>query len=331
MTNPKLPDDHKWSNWDQLELCHLKYAIAVNDKQGFTNAAAYLEIDQGFLSKQIKWLEKKIGFQIFDRNQRPLKLTDAGNEFLQAARQILHQVEQSIELGQRFSRGEKGRLNIGINTSIANSKLPDILRAFNEKFPEVELMLQELASYEQIDKLRNQKLDLGFFHLHNLHNINNDNDNVFTFIPVLQESLVIVLPENHRFARRTSISLAALANEQFILPPISLAALANEQFILPPNNLLYNLREQINGLCLDAGFKPKVKQEAAWISTVLSLVAGGMGISLLPANVQNLQRNGVIYRSIEGQLPVLEIVAVWRSDNVSIILKNFLEVISNLA
>jgi DNA-binding transcriptional LysR family regulator len=319
MTNPKLRDDHKWSNWDQLELCHLKYAIAVNDKQGFTNAAAYLEIDQGFLSKQIKWLEKKIGFQIFDRNQRPLKLTDAGNEFLHAARQILHQVEQSIELGQRLSRGEKGRLIIGINTSIANSKLPDILRAFHDKFPKVELMLQELASYEQIDKLRNQKLDLGFFHLHNLHNlhnINNNNDNVFTFIPVLQESLVIVLPENHRFARRTSISLAALANEQFILPP---------------NNLLYNLREQINDLCLDAGFKPKVKQEAAWISTVLSLVAGGMGISLLPANVQNLQRHGVIYRSIEGQSPVLEIVAVWRSDNVSIILKNFLEVISNLA
>ncbi|MDB9458773.1 LysR family transcriptional regulator [Dolichospermum circinale] len=314
MTNPKLPDDHKWSNWDQLELCHLKYAIAVSEKQGFTNAAAYLEIDQGFLSKQIKWLEKKIGFQLFDRNQRPLKLTNAGNEFLQEAGIILHQLEQAIELGQRLSRGEKGRLNIGINTSIANSKLPDILRGFHEKFPEVELMLQELASYDQIDKLRNQKLDLGFFHLHNLRNINNDN--VLTFIPVLQESLVIVLPENHRFARRTSISLAALANEQFILPP---------------NNLLYNFREQINDLCMDAGFKPKVKQEAAWISTVLSLVAGGMGISLLPANVQNLQRHGVIYRSIQGQLPVLEIVAVWRSDNVSIILKNFLEVISNLS
>ncbi|WP_242025973.1 MULTISPECIES: LysR family transcriptional regulator [unclassified Anabaena] len=313
MINLKLHDDHKWSNWDQLELCHLKYAIAVNDKQGFTNAAAYLEIDQGFLSKQIKWLEKKIGFQIFDRHQRPLKLTDAGNEFLQTARQILHQIEQSIELGQRLNRGEKGRLIIGINTSIANSKLPDILRVFHNKFPEVELVLQELASYEQIEKLRTRQIDLGFFHV---HNIQNNNDNVLTFIPVLQESLVIVLPENHRFARRTSISLAALANEEFILPP---------------HNLLYNLREQINDLCLDAGFQPKVKQEAAWISTVLSLVAGGMGISLLPANVQNLQRHGVIYRSIQGKSPLLELVAVWRSDNVSIILKNFLEVISNLA
>lgn len=313
MINLKLHDDHKWSNWDQLELCHLKYAIAVNDKQGFTNAAVYLEIDQGFLSKQIKWLEKKIGFQIFDRHQRPLKLTDAGNEFLQTARQILHQIEQSIELGQRLNRGEKGRLIIGINTSIANSKLPDILRVFHNKFPEVELVLQELASYEQIEKLRTRQIDLGFFHV---HNIQNNNDNVLTFIPVLQESLVIVLPENHRFARRTSISLAALANEEFILPP---------------HNLLYNLREQINDLCLDAGFQPKVKQEAAWISTVLSLVAGGMGISLLPANVQNLQRHGVIYRSIQGKSPLLELVAVWRSDNVSIILKNFLEVISNLA
>ena len=307
---------HKWSNWDELELRHLKYAITVTQKQGFTNAAAYLEIDQGFLSRQIKSLEKKIGFQLFDRNQRPLKLTDAGNDFLQEARQILSQVERAIESGQRLSRGEKGRLTIGINTSIANSKLPDILRAFHEKFPEVELVLQEIASYDQIEKLRNQQLDLGFFHLHNLQNIKSNNDDVLTFMPILQESLVIVLPENHRFVRRTSISLAALANEQFILPP---------------HNLLYNLRDQINRLCVDAGFQPKVRQEAAWISTVLSLVAGGMGISLLPANVQNLQRCGVVYRSIQGQSPVLEIVAVWRSDNGSIILKNFLEVIGNLA
>ncbi|BAZ53284.1 LysR family transcriptional regulator [Nostoc sp. NIES-4103] len=302
-------------NWDELELRHLKYAIAVAQKQGFTNAAAYLEIDQGFLSRQIKWLEKKIGFQLFDRNERPLKLTDAGMEFLQTACQVLNQVERAIELGQRLSRGEQGRLNIGINTSIANSKLPEILKAFHQKFPEVELVLQELASYDQIEKLRTQQLDLGFFHLHNLQNIDSDHDDMLTFMPILEESLVIVLPENHRFARRTSISLAALANELFILPP---------------DNLLYNLRDQINRLCMDAGFRPKVRQEAAWISTVLSLVAGGLGISLLPANVQNLQRSGVVYRSIEGQSLLLKIVAVWRTNNVSVILQNFLELIENL-
>ena len=167
-------------------------------------------------------------------------------------------------------------------------------------------------------KLKNcetQQLDLGFFHLHNLQNIESDHDHVLTFMPILQESLVIVLPENHRFVRRSRIALAALANEQFILPP---------------DNLLYNLRDQINRLCTEAGFRPKVRQEAAWISTVLSLVAGGIGISVLPANVQNLQRSGVVYRSIQGQSPVLKIVAVWRSDNVSVILKNFLELIGNL-
>lgn len=306
---------HKWSNWDELELRHLKYAIAVAQKQGFTNAAAYLEIDQGFLSRQIKLLEKKIGFQLFDRNQRPLKLTNAGNEFLQAAHQIINQFERAIELGQRLSRGEQGRINIGINTSIANSKLPEILKAFHHKFPDVELVLQELASYDQIEKLRTQQLDLGFFHLHNLHNIKSEHDDILTFMPILQESLVIVLPENHRFVRHSKISLAALANEQFILPP---------------DNLLYNLRDQINRLCTEAGFRPKVRQEAAWISTVLSLVAGGIGISVLPANVQNLQRSGVVYRSIQGESLVLQIVAVWRTDNVSVILKNFLELIGNL-
>ena len=313
MINPKLRD-RKWSNWDELELRHLKYAIAVSDKQGFTSAAVYLEIDQGFLSKQIKWLEKKIGCQLFDRGHRPLTLTNAGHEFLQAARQILEQTENAIELAQRASRGETGRLNIGINTSIANTKLPDILKAFYEKFPNVELLLYELASYDQIEKLHKQQIDIGFFHLHNLQNINISHDHVLNSMSILQESLVIVLPEKHRLVKHTSISLALLANERFILPP---------------HSLLYGLRDQIDRLCMDAGFKPKIRQEAAWISTVLSLVAGGMGIALLPANVQNTPRTGIVYRSIQEKCPMLEIVAVWRQDNLSMILKNFREVIGN--
>ncbi|MBW4613919.1 MAG: LysR family transcriptional regulator [Desmonostoc vinosum HA7617-LM4] len=304
------------ARWDEIELLQLQYAIAVYDQQGFNNAAAYLGIDQGFLSRQIKLLEKRLEFNIFQRRARPLQLTNAGSEFLQAARQIINQFKQTVELGQRLNRAEKEQLNIGINTSIANSILPDILRAFREQFPTVELMLYEMASYDQIEKLQHQQIDLGFFHLHNLNNINNNNDNdVLTSKLILQERLVIVLPKNHRFAERISIKLEELRNEQFILPP---------------DHLLHNLREQINSLCANAGFQPRVRQEAAWISTVLSLVAGGMGISLLPANVTNLQRSGVFYCEIQEQSPVLEIVAVWRNDHVSVILENFLDVIENI-
>jgi DNA-binding transcriptional LysR family regulator len=175
-------------------------------------------------------------------------------------------------------------------------------------------MLYEMPSYEQIEKLRHQEIDVGLFHRHNLENTQRNND-LFESKSILKEKLVIVLPENHRFAKQTNISLKTLANEQFILPP---------------DNLLHNLREQINSLCEEAGFQPKVRQEAVWISTIVSLVAGGMGISLLPANVENLQRNGVVYRDIQGQSLILEIVAVWRKDNESILLQNFLQEIENV-
>lgn len=303
--------------WDDLDFRQLKYAIAVADQLSFTRAAIHLHLDQGRLSKQIQQLEKKLGFELFDRSQRsPLALTDAGQAFLKDVRFLLVQTQQAIESAQQINRGEKGYLTIGINTSIANSKLPNILQSFYAQYPDVTLVLQELASYDQIEKLKQQQLDVGFFHLHNLSALDNDEDTVLITQTVLKEPLVLVLPEKHRFAKQSG--------------SISLAVLSNEKFILPPANLLYGLRDLIDHLCREAGFKPNVRQEAAWISTVLSLVAGGVGLSILPANVKNLQRNGVVYRAIKGKSPELEIGAVWHPSNRSMILQNLLTVIESL-
>ena len=283
--------------------------MTVADERSFSRAADRLELFQPSLSKQVGLLEKKLGFQLFDRKQHPIGLTAAGQEFLREARQLLIQSEQAVESAYRASRGETGRLTVGINTSIANSRLPDILQTFQQNSPDVKLALSELASYDQIRLLEKHQLDIGFFHLHNLKNIDPEDQDQLNSRVIVQESLVLVLPEHHRLAARTHISLAVLANEKFVLPPSS---------------LLYGLRDQIDQMCLEAGFKPKVKQEAAWISTVLSLVSGEVGLSLLPANVQNLQRTGVVYRPLQGKSPILEIGAVWRKDNPSVVLQNFL-------
>lgn len=303
-------------NWEELDLRLLRFAIVVAEKRAFLEAAKHLQLDQGFLSRQIKGLENKLGFALFDRSQRPLAITEAGQVFLKEARLILGQIEQSIEYAQQIHRGDRGRLAIGVNTSIANSLLPHILQTFYQNHPNVKLTLHELASYEQIEKLKKQQLDVGFFHLHNLHHLQSSPSDVpLATRSILQEPLVVVLPEHHRFAKQTSISLAVLANEPFILPPYS---------------LLYGLREQIEQLCTQIGFKPRVRQEAAWISTVLSLVSSGIGISILPANAKNLQRVGVVYRSIKGNSPILEIAAVWRQGNQSATLQNFLAALDRL-
>lgn len=302
--------------WNDLEFRHLEYAIAVKHHQSFLQAAIALEIDQGFLSKQIQRLEAKLGFTLFNRTTRPLGLTEAGQIFLTRAEQIIEQIKKAVELAQQTQVGKRGELNVGINTSIANSKLPDIIRAFREQFPNVRLALHELASYDQIKQLRNYQIDIGFFHKDNLQNLLKEDGGTFSSMLILRESLVLVLPTKHPLAKKMSVSLSELNGKNFVLPPYT---------------LLYGLRNQIDELCIKANCKPVVVQEAAWITTVLSLVAGGVGVSLLPDNVKDLQRTGVIYRKIQEPSPVLEIVAVRRTDNNSAVLRNFLEIIEGIS
>ena len=199
---------HKQPAWTWLDLRQLKYFLTVADEQSFSRAADRLGIMQPFLSKQIGLLEKKLGFQLFERQHRPLVLTGAGQEFLREARLILIQTEQAIESAYQASQGETGRLTVGINTSIANSKLPDILRTFQKHLPNVELALNELASYDQIKLLQKHQLDVGFFHLHSLLNSAPEDQDQLNSMVVVEEPLVLVLPEPHRLAKRSAISLA---------------------------------------------------------------------------------------------------------------------------
>ena len=270
--------------------------------------AEKLLIPQPHLSKQISQLEKEIGIKLFIRKPR-LELTDDGKDFLTQAEHLLAEVRQVAEFTKRASQGEIGRLTVGINTSISNSLLPEILRTFQQRFPKVELVLQELLFKESRQRLENHTLDVDFENLYNLKDV--DSEHSLTYEIVTKDSLVMVLPENHPQAHKSQVELRDLANESFILPsPESVPA-------------LYTI---IYSACLQAGFTPKVVQEAGWMTTILGLVAGEMGVALLPANVINLQRRGVVYRIIPEQLPVFQMAIVWRRDNRSQILSNFLEV-----
>jgi DNA-binding transcriptional LysR family regulator len=299
-----------------LEFKHLEYALAVKQHQGFLPAAIALDLNQGFLSRQIQRLEARLGFTLFNRTTRPLGVTEAGQTFLARAEQIIEQTQKAIELAQQAQAGQYGRLDIGINTSISNSKLPEIIQTFRKQFPQVQLMLHELASYDQMAQLTNQTIDIGFFHKHSLQNLPLEDCKTFVTTFVLRESLVLVLPQKHPLTRKMSVSLADLNGKTFVLPP---------------RTLLHGLRDQIDELCIRANCKPIIVQEAAWITTVLSLVAGGMGVSLLPANVKDLQRTGVVYRDIAEPSPILEIVAVRRTGHTSAVLENFLGVVQHLS
>lgn len=290
-----------------MELRHLRYFIAVAEELNFSRAAERLHMAQPPLSQQIRALEDEIETQLFDRTKRPLQLTLAGQVFLEEARLALAQVENAVKTAKRASRGEIGRLIVGFNSSMANCLLPDILRVYRDRFPKVELIWRELVTSLQLQALRDRHLDVGFFHL--MSSMLQESD--LCSVTIWQESLIAALPEKHRLVNTNQVSLTELAQESFILPSREFAP---------------GLSEQIEHLCQQFGFSPNVIQEGTMMLTILGLVAGGVGIALLPANAQNIQRKGVIYKSIAESTPTIPMAAVWRADDNSPILREFLEV-----
>ncbi len=174
--------------------------------------------------------------------------------------------------------------------------------------------MREAVYKECFQRLQNRTLDVNFDNLYNLRDV--DKNHFLTYEIISKESLLMVLPQQH-----------PLANE----PLVMLADLKSEPFILPCRETVPALHTLTQIACEQAGFNPKIVQEATWMPTVLSLVASEMGVALLPANVRNLQRTGVVYREIIENVPMFQMVMVWRQDNHSKILHNFLNIVRKIS
>ena len=286
-----------------MELRHLHYFIAVAEELNFSRAAERLHMAQPPLSQQIRQLEAELGFQLFHRTKRKVELTTAGQTFLTHARQVLLHLEQAIQIGRQTSRGEVGQLTVGFVSSTAYNILPPILKSFHRQVPGVTLELQELTTQEQVKAVQQGKLDVGFVRPP-------VQEAALASTVVFQEPLIVALPETHPLQQEAKVSVKSLADESFILFP---------RLVAP------GLHDLILSLCLQAGFNPQVSQEAIQMQTIVSLVAAEMGVAIVPLSLQNLQRQGVVYKPLEESTPVVEIVVIWRK-NPTATVERFLQV-----
>ncbi|MBC1237719.1 LysR family transcriptional regulator [Nostoc sp. 2RC] len=292
-----------------MELRHLRYFIAVAEELHFSKAAERLHIAQPPLSQQIQQLEAQLGVELFHRKtKRQVQLTEAGQVFLQEAYQLLAQLQKAIELTQKIGRGEKGQLRIGFTSLVTYNLLPLILRQFREQFSEVELILQELTTTEQERSLQESRIHIGFAHPPL-------EDNTLNQKCIQEEALIVALAETHSLAERENISVSSLVNENFIMFPRHLGS---------------GLYDQIVSLCQQGNFSPKVTQEAIQMQTIIGLVSAGMGIAIVPSSLQNLQRNGVVYRSFEEKTPLVETAIIWREEDITPVLRKFLQVVMSI-
>ena len=300
-----------------MELRHLRYFMAVAEEGHITRAAERLGMEQPPLSQQIKALERELDVQLFRRKARGVELTNAGRALFDDVRAMLTRLDHAIETTRRTARGEQGRICVGVTaTAPFHPFVPRAIRAFREAFPLVSLTLEEQVSLDLIERLRSERMDAAFIRAP----IADPQGLVVT--PLLEEPLLVVLPSDHALAQ----SAGGRGGITF-----SLNALATETFIVygPPGTGMYDATFIA---CHAAGFSPRIGQEAPRIASALSLVAAGLGISLVPASLQRMHMEGVAYRRIAGAIQPKAILnlASRRGDS-SPVVQRFLSLVKRAA
>jgi DNA-binding transcriptional LysR family regulator len=275
-----------------MELRHLRYFISVAEELNVRRAAARLHIAQPALSRQIRQLEVDVGAELFRREKRRIFLSAAGAVFLPEARRTLAAAQHASEVARAGQCGELGALSVGFVESAAFGILPAVVKRFRQQFPAVRLSLSELRTNEQLMALHERRLDIGFLRTP-------IDDRTIDTRVVVRESLMAALPVSHPLAKKATIKLSQLAGEPFILFPRALGP---------------NFFDQIVGACRRAGFGPKIAQEAVQMATIVSLVATGLGVALVPASLKGLHRKGAVYKPL-WRHPIVELSLAWRADN----------------
>ncbi|ODP30934.1 LysR family transcriptional regulator [Pandoraea sp. ISTKB] len=270
-----------------IDVRLLRYFIAVAEAGHMTRAAERLGIGQPPLSQQIRVLETQLGVTLFERLPRGMALTDAGQAFLADAYEVVRKLDQAVDDVRRVAAGVKGRLSVGFTSSAAlHPFVPTVIRAFRSDAPSVSLMLDEASTGELLDGLRDGHIDVAFIRQPQ------GNTGEVTVLQVLEEPMVLAVPSAHPLARTGKSGKSGKA------AAVPMTAIAAEKLILYRRRAGQGLYDAIIAACHGAGFSPAIEQEAPRLLTTLSLVAAGLGVSVVPASLMRMQIEGIVYRPL---------------------------------
>ncbi len=271
-----------------MEMHQLRYAIAVARSGNFSRAAEQCNVSQPSLSQQILKLEEELGERLFDRTKRETKITPYGESFLRHAVRILEEVDTATREAHEARELISGVISMGVIPTVAPYLLPDAMAAFSGKYPGVEMIIHEETTARLLRLLQAYEIDFAL--------ISPPFDDEHLEIQHLQsEELLLAMPRNHPLARKKSVTPADLEQANLILMKEG-----------------HCLGDQILSFCNRRDLRPKISFRTAQIETIQSLIAAGMGVSLIPAMAASSNKKSpLLYRSLSLERPKRSIVAAW--------------------
>jgi DNA-binding transcriptional LysR family regulator len=294
-----------------MELRHLRYFVAVGEEQHYGRASRRLRVAQPALSRQIQDLEEEVGFKLFDRLPRGVKLSVAGKLFLEDARRILQAVGEATARAARVARGQSGTLRVGFTENASwHGVVPDSFRLFREQQPDAELQLQPAASLEQLDAIRSGRLDAGFANF--MPKVDPELDQ----LAVAVHHLELAVPKRHPLTKLKKLRLRELTDALFIWFPRR----ASPAFY---DRLMHE--------CYRGGLKsPRIVQEGLNEATILSLVSTGLGVGWVLGSARwRCPETVAILPVVDLNVP-LRLTLAWRRDNTSPLLARFIGEVKRL-
>lgn len=285
----------------------LEYFIALSEELHFGNAARRLNISQPPLSASLRQLEETLGFALMIRTNRSVRLTEAGAVFAKHAARLLQQLSQAETIAAQTAKGTSGRLSVGFVPSMLFRRLPEVLDRFQETFPKIELILQEMNTAGQVDLVARHELDIGFIHGAPLPKTIQEH--------LLEtERLVCCLPRGHRLAGRSKVSVPQLAGEKII---VFERAYAESNY-----DLIADLLSE-GGLSPYDGYKLR-----NWF-TVVALVGQGMGVALVPQSLARMDYGNVVYIELEGREAEHKVSMISHADGGNELVREFLRFVKS--
>ncbi|MFI2619052.1 LysR family transcriptional regulator [Streptomyces sp. NPDC018584] len=275
-----------------MQFQQLLYFVAVAETRHFTRAAEEVHVSQPSLSQQIRALEKELGAELFSRARGNITLTDAGEALLPLARRILADADTARIEVQELAQLRRGRIRLGATPSVCTGLLPEILRAFHDRHPGIQLLIEESGSHDLVRELARGALDLALVVLPLP-----SPSPALTTVELLREDLVVVSSPRARRRLGESVRIADLQGERLVMFRHG-----------------YDLRELTVAACRAAGFEPEFAVEGGEMDAVLGFVRAGLGVAVVPRMVA--ERSGSDLRVTRLSQPSLHrtIALAHRSD-----------------